>query len=123
MAENLIGLEEAHVDDPGARFAVLQRKLEMLQKETKKLEQKERQSASATHTVAELQVGIEGQREHCKQVALDIRDVAKNMGAKYELELEQAVSAARLMQRSGDEERAEHAVGGDASPPAAPFRA
>ena len=31
MAENLIGLEEAHVDDPGARFAVLQRKLELLQ--------------------------------------------------------------------------------------------
>ena len=31
MAENLIVLEEAHVDDPGARFAVLQRKLEILQ--------------------------------------------------------------------------------------------
>ena len=94
MAENLIGLEEAHVDDPGARFAVLQRKLEMLQKETKKLEQKERQSASATQTAAELQVGIEGQREHCKQVALDIRGMAKKIGATHELELERAVSAA-----------------------------
>ena len=30
MAENLIGLDEAHIDDPGARFAVLQRKLELL---------------------------------------------------------------------------------------------
>ena len=29
MAENLIGLEEAHVDDLGAWFSVLQRKLEM----------------------------------------------------------------------------------------------
>ena len=80
MAENLIGLEEAHVDDPGARFAVLQRKLEMLQKEAKRLEQRERQRESATRTAAELQAGIEGQREHCKQVALDIRDMAKKMG-------------------------------------------
>ena len=59
MAENLIGLEEAHVDDPGARFAVLQRKLEMLQKETKQLEERERQRESATRTAAELQAGIE----------------------------------------------------------------
>ena len=35
MAEHLIGLDEAHVDDPGARFAILQRKLELLQSETK----------------------------------------------------------------------------------------
>ena len=49
MAENLIGLEEAHGDDPGARFAVLQRKLEMLQKETKKLEDKERRREAAGH--------------------------------------------------------------------------
>ena len=42
-----------------------------------------------------------GQREHCKQVALDIRDLAKKMGAKYELELERAVSAAASMQRGG----------------------
>ena len=59
-AENLIGLEEAHVDDPGARFSVLQRKLEILQKETRKLEQRERQRESATRTVAELQAGIDG---------------------------------------------------------------
>ena len=83
MAENLIGLEEAHVDDPGARFAVLQRKLEMLQKATQRLEQRERQRESATRTAAEIQAGIEGQREHCKQVALDIRDLAKKMGATY----------------------------------------
>ena len=105
MAENLIGLEEAHVDDPGARFAVLQRKLEMLQKETKRLEQRERQRESATRTAAELQAGIEGQREHCKQVALDIRDLAKKMGAKYELELERAVNASGIMQR-GETSRA-----------------
>ena len=48
---------------------LLQRKLEMLQKETKRLEQRERQRESATRTAAELQAGIEGQREHCKQVA------------------------------------------------------
>ena len=99
MAENIISLEEAHVDDPGARFAVLQRKLEMQQKETKNLEQRERQRESATRTAAELQAGIEGQREHGKQVALDIRELAKKMGAKYELELERSVSAAGSMQR------------------------
>ena len=60
MAENLTGLEEAHVDDPGARFAVMQRKLEMLQQETQRLEQRERQRESATRTAAELQPGIEG---------------------------------------------------------------
>ena len=94
MAENLIGLEEAHVDDPGARFAVLQRKLEMLQKETKKLEDNERRRDAAGQAAVELQAGVEGQREHCKQVALDVRDLAKKMGPKYELELERAVSTA-----------------------------
>ena len=101
MAENLIGLEEAHVDDPGARFAVLQRKLEMLQKETKRLEQKEQQRESAMRTAAELQAGIEGQREQCNQVALDIRDMAKKMGATYELELERAASAATAQAPTG----------------------
>ena len=113
-AENLIGLEEAHVDDPGARFSVLQRKLEMMQKETKKLEQRERQRESTTQTAAELQVGIEGQREHCKQIALDIRDLAKKMGTKYELELERAVSAAETPD--------ENTSGGGASQRAAPRR-
>ena len=54
MAENLIGLEEAHVDDPAARFAVLQRKLEMLQKETKTLEEKERRREAARQAAVEL---------------------------------------------------------------------
>ena len=136
-AENLIGLEEAHVDDPGARFSVLQRKLEMLQKETRKLEQRERQRESATRTVAELQAGIEGQREHCKQVALDIRELAKKMGTKYVLELERAASAAEVHTRPcGDAQElvangcagssgapAENASSGDASQRAAPPRA
>ena len=100
MAENLIGLEEAHVDDPGARFAVLQRKLEMLQKETKKLEDNERRREAAGQAAVELQAGVDGQREHCKQVALDVRDLARKMGAKYELELERAVSVAEGKQHS-----------------------
>ena len=93
-AENLIGLEEAHVDDPGARLAVLQRKLEMLQKETKKLEDKERRRDAAGQAAVELQAGVEKQQERCKQVALDVRDLAKKMGARYELELERDVSVA-----------------------------
>ena len=40
MAENIIGLGEAHADDPGARAAVLQRMLELLQKDTTSLEQR-----------------------------------------------------------------------------------
>ena len=52
------------------------------------------QRASATRTAAELQAGIEGQREHCEQIALDIRGLANKMGTEYELELERAVSAA-----------------------------
>ena len=68
-------------------------------RKTKRLEQRERQRESGTRTAAELQAGIEGQREHCKQVALDIRELAKKMGAKYELELKRAVSAAGSMQR------------------------
>ena len=46
----------------------------------------------------ELQAGVEGQREHCKQVALDVRELAKKMGARYELELERAVSVAESLQ-------------------------
>ena len=98
-AENLIGLEEAHVDDPGAQFAVVQRKLEMLPKETKKLEEKERQREAAGQAAVELQAGVEGQREHCKQVPVDVRELAKKMGASYELELECAVSVAERRQR------------------------
>ena len=99
VAENLIGLEEAHVDDPGARFAVLQRKLEMLQKETKKLEEKELRREAAGQAAVELQAGVEGQREHCKQVALDARELEKKSGARYELELELAVGVAERRQR------------------------
>ena len=42
----------------------------------------------------ELQPAVEGQREHCKQVALDIRDLAKKMGVRYELELQHAMTTA-----------------------------
>ena len=69
MAENLIGLDEAHVDDPGARFAVLQRKLQLLQKEARTLEQKEKGQRDAQEPPLEEQVRIEGQRELYKQVA------------------------------------------------------
>ena len=119
MAENLIGLEEAHVDDPGARFAVLQRKLEMLQKETKKLEDKERRRDAAGQAAVELQTGVEGQQEHCKQVALDVRDLAKTMGARYELELERAVSVAEGRQCSEGNVPGRDASGGAASEPVA----
>ena len=95
----------------------------MLQKETQRLEQREQQRESATRTAAELQAGIEGQREHCQQVALDIRDLAKKMGAKYELELERAVSAARRHCSDVQELVAENATGGEASQPAAQPRA
>ena len=84
--------------DSRARFAMLQRKLEMLQKETMKLEEKERREAAGQAAV-ELQAGAEGQREHCKQVALDVRELTKKMSARYELELERAVSVAESRQR------------------------
>ena len=45
MAESLIGLGEAHVDDPGARFAVLQHKFEIHREETEKLYKKEKQAS------------------------------------------------------------------------------
>ena len=66
---------------------------------------------------------------------MDIRDLAKKMGAKYELELERAVSAAGSNHCSdaqelvaggcpGDfEAQAENATGGEASQPAAQQRA
>ena len=60
MAENLIGLEEARLDDPAARFAVLQRKLEMRQKQTQKLEEKERRREAGGQAAVELQAGVEG---------------------------------------------------------------
>ena len=47
VAENLIGLDEGHIDDPCARFSVLQRKLEVFHKETLKLQQKEAQQEAA----------------------------------------------------------------------------
>ena len=62
MAENLIGLDEAHVDGPGARFAVLQRKLDLLQKEAQKLEQKEKRQSDRQEPALGEQAGIEGQR-------------------------------------------------------------
>ena len=41
----------------------------------------------------ELQAGVDGQREHCKQEALDARELAKRMGKHYERELELAATA------------------------------
>ena len=66
----------------------------MLRKETKKLEDKERRRDAAGQAAVEFQAGVEGQREHCKQVALDVRDLTKKMGATHELEFERAVSVA-----------------------------
>ena len=108
---------------PGARFAVMQRKLEMLQQETRRLEQRGRQRESATRTAAELQAGIEGQREQCKHVALDIRELSMKWGATHELELERAVSAAGSKHCSDAPELAQNATGGEASQPAAQQRA
>ena len=95
IAENLIGLDEGHIADPCARFSVLQRKLEVFHKETLKLQQKEaQQEAAEGDRQLQLQTAIEGQREHCKQVALDVRELAKRMGPKYGREIEQAASEA-----------------------------
>ena len=58
------------------------------------MEDKERRRDAAGQAAVELQAGVEGQQEHCKQVALDVRDLAKKMGARYELKLERAVSVA-----------------------------
>ena len=60
VAEPLLGLDEAHVDNPCARFAVLQRKLEILNKEMHKLQQKELQRNIAQQPGMELQVAAEG---------------------------------------------------------------
>ena len=81
-------------------FVVSQRKLEMLRKETKKLEEKERRREAARQAAVELQAGVEGQREHCKHVALDARELEFNMGQNYERELELAAAAAKSCGRS-----------------------
>ena len=112
VTEPLIGLDEAHADDPCARFAVLQRKLEILSKEVHKLEQKERRQALAEHPEMELQAGIEGQREQCKQVALDVRELAKRMGAKYEREIEQAAMESAAPRRPASAQATAESDGG-----------
>ena len=69
------------------RFAVLQRKLEMLQKGAKKLEDTERRREV---------MGVEGQRERCKQVAVDIRELPKTIDHTCEERLQKDATDATL---------------------------
>ena len=41
-----------------------------------------------------LPVAVEGQRQHCKQVSFDVRELATSMGPEYEREIEQNVMIA-----------------------------
>ena len=41
-----------------------------------------------------LPVAVEGQRQHCKQVSFDVRELAKSKGPEYEREIEQDVMIA-----------------------------
>jgi len=86
FAENVIGLDEAHHDDPVRQFAVLQRKLELVKQEGEKLFRAQDRAAQQGHSGLAAPE-IAGQEQMTLEACLDLRDVAKRMNEKYQAEI------------------------------------
>ena len=85
MSENLIGLDEAHTQDPLSQILSLQKQMQLLQEEGHALLRRQAKlhnnSGEMNDSKHSLHVAVQGSIEQCKQHFLSIREVAKqNMG-------------------------------------------
>ena len=85
VSENLIGLDEAHTQDPLRQILSLQRQMQLLQEEGNALLRRQAKlhsnSQETNDSKDSLHVAVQGGIEQCKQHFLSIREVAKqNMG-------------------------------------------
>ena len=81
MSENLIGLDEAHTDDPLRQVLVLQKQMQLLQEESQNLMRRRAklnsEPSEANDSKDSLHVAVQGSLEQCRQHFLSIREVAK----------------------------------------------
>ena len=95
MSENLIGLDEAHTDDPLRQVLVLQKQIQMLQDEGNHLMRRQAKLHSETSEECKesLHVAVQGNLEQCKQHFLSIRQIAKDNLQKWHTEVDKVVAA------------------------------
>ena len=95
MSENLIGLDEAHTDDPLRQVLVLQKQIQLLQEEGHHLMRRQAKLHSETPDECKesLHVAVQGNLEQCKQHFLSIRQIAKDNLQKWHTELDKVVAA------------------------------
>ena len=95
MSENLIGLDEAHTDDPLRQVLVLQKQIQLLQEEGYHLMRRQAKIHSETSDECKesLHVAVQGNLEQCKQHFLSIRQMAKDNLQKWHTELDKVVAA------------------------------
>ena len=83
MSENLIGLDEAHTDDPLRQVLVLQKQMQLLQEESQNLMRRRAklnsEPSEANDSKDSLHVAVQGSLEQCRQHFLSIREVAKEI--------------------------------------------
>ena len=92
MSENLIGLDEAHTDDPLRQVLVLQKQMQLLQEECQNLMRRRAklnsEPSEANDSKDSLHVAVQGSLEQCRQHFLSIREVAKENMKKWSTELD-----------------------------------
>ena len=83
MSENLIGLDEAHTDDPLRQVLVLQKQMQLLQEGGQNLMRRRAklnsEPSEANDSKDSLHVAVQGGLEQCRQHFLSIREVAKEI--------------------------------------------
>jgi hypothetical protein len=94
FGECLIGLDEAHDEDPTRLFAVFQTKLRLLEEEAQKIARDQlRQQRTEERDPAALKVHEVARQEVCKHIALDLRDISRKLDTKTKHRLENAANA------------------------------
>ena len=79
VAEELIGLDEADLDDPLSKVLVLQSRLKALQKAGDNLVKRQLRHAALTENKEEDMVAINGQTEECRQHFIEMQSVIRQM--------------------------------------------
>ena len=79
MAEQLIGLDEAHADDPLSQVMILQKRLQLLREEGDAVLKKQQKVASRVEATPADHVAIAAGIEQCRQHFLALREVSQKM--------------------------------------------
>ena len=109
--ETVLGLDEAHTDDPLRQLLCIQRQMQLLKEEGQQLLRRQAKMSSngeehptgcCADSTDSLYVQVEAGKEQCKHYFLSLREMAKQLRDKWQMALEQATQDADRLTHGED---------------------